>query len=43
MQTFIRVTEIWLPSRDRSRLEFGDGLYGPLSEFRAVSERTGFA
>lgn len=43
MQTFIRVTEIWLPSRDRSRLEFGDGLYGPLGEFRDVSERTAFA
>jgi hypothetical protein len=43
MQTFIRVAEIWLPSRDRSRLEFGDGLYGPLDDFRAVSERTSFA
>jgi hypothetical protein len=43
MQTFIRATEIWLPNRDRSRLEFGDGLYGPLGEFRAVSERTSFA
>ncbi len=43
MQTFIRVTEIWLPNRDRSRLEFGDGLYGPLGDFRAVSERTSFA
>jgi GAF domain-containing protein len=42
MQTFIRVTEIWLPNKDRSRLEFGDGLYGPLGDFRAVSERTSF-
>ena len=26
--TFIRVVEIWTPSKDGSLLEFQDGLYG---------------
>src|SRR5882757_1967184 len=42
MKTFIRVTEIWVPSQDRSKLQFLDGLYGPLGEFRAVSEQMRF-
>lgn len=43
MKTFIRVTEIWVPSRDGRTIEFGGGLYGPLTEFRTVSENTQFA
>jgi hypothetical protein len=42
-QPFIRATEIWVPTADRRRLELGAGLYGPLSEFAAVSQRTRFA
>jgi hypothetical protein len=36
MKTFIRVTEVWGPARNRTQLEFADGLYGPLKAFRAV-------
>ncbi|PPC92079.1 MAG: GAF domain-containing protein [Methylobacter sp.] len=43
MKTFIKVTEIWRPSPDRARLEFSAGLYGELSEFKAVSEKKTFA
>ncbi len=43
MKTFIRVAELWLPNRDRSRLEFGGGLYGKLTNFRAASEGMHFA
>lgn len=43
MKTFIKVTEIWLPSKDRTRLEFNAGLYGPLNEFRVASEKESFA
>lgn len=44
MKTFIRIAEIWVPTKDRTQLEFGDGLYGPLGEFRATSRgmRFGF-
>jgi hypothetical protein len=44
MKTFIRIAEIWVPTKDRMQLEFGDGLYGPLGEFRAASRgmRFGF-
>lgn len=42
-RSFIRVTEIWAPSADGARLELSAGLYGPLSEFREVSEKTCFA
>lgn len=42
MKTFIRVCEIWVPSRDRTVLEFQGGLYGPLKHFRAASERMCF-
>ena len=38
MKTFIRVSEIWVPSKDRTLLEFKDGLYGPHQHFRAGSE-----
>jgi hypothetical protein len=43
MKTFIKVTEIWVPTKDRTRLEFSAGLYGVLNEFRGASERESFA
>lgn len=43
MKTFIKVTEIWVPAKDRARLEFSAGLYGPLNEFRVASEKESFA
>lgn len=43
MKTFIKVTEIWIPTKDRTRLEFGSGLYGELNEFRVASEKESFA
>lgn len=41
-QTFIRVIEIWVPSKDRRRLELGSGLYGPLSAFETASQAISF-
>ena len=41
-RNFIRVAEIWTPSRDRSVLEFNSGLYGDSIDFRAVSEKVCF-
>lgn len=39
MKTFIRVVELWVPDRTRTRLEFGGGLYREgLSAFKAASE-----
>jgi len=43
MKTFIRVTEVWVPSKNRTQLEFSDGLYGPLQNFREASERMRFS
>ena len=43
MKTFIKVTEIWIPGKDRTKLEFGSGLYGALTEFKAASEQQHFA
>ncbi|MFU8788707.1 MAG: GAF domain-containing protein [Methylobacter sp.] len=43
MNTFIKVTEIWIPTKDRTRLEFSAGLYGALNEFRVASEKESFA
>ncbi|HEY8219867.1 MAG TPA: GAF domain-containing protein [Methylobacter sp.] len=43
MKTFIKVTEIWVPTKDRARLEFSAGLYGALNEFRVASEKESFA
>lgn len=43
MKTFIKVTEIWVPTKDRTRLEFSAGLYGDLNEFRVASEKESFA
>ena len=42
MKTFIKVTEIWIPDKDRTRLEFGSGLYGGLIDFKAASEQQQF-
>ena len=42
MKTFIRVTEVWVPSKDRTQLELADGLYGSLQAFREVSEQMRF-
>ncbi len=43
MKTFIKVTEIWVPGKDRTQLEFNSGLYGPLTEFKSASEKQRFA
>jgi len=43
MKTFIKVTEIWIPDKDRTHLEFGSGLYGGLTDFKAASEQQQFA
>lgn len=44
MKTFIRVAELWVPDRTRTRLEFGGSLCSDeFSEFRALSENTLFA
>lgn len=43
MKTFIKVTEIWIPSKDRSLLEFDSGLYGTLTEFKNASKHQRFA
>ena len=44
MKTFIRVFELWIPDRTRTRLEFGGSLCGDVfSEFCALSESALFA
>src|SRR3954468_20426942 len=44
MRTFIRVVELWVPDRTRTRLEFGGGLGGAaFSDFIALSEHALFA
>jgi len=42
VKTFIRVTEIWVPSANGVTLEFGGGLYGPLDDLRELSEKSKF-
>jgi hypothetical protein len=42
MSTYIRITEIWVPTEDRKELRYLDGLYGPHDEFRALSQQTRF-
>ncbi len=37
MKTFIKATEIWVPSKDRSKLELNDGVYSDLDDFRNIS------
>ncbi len=41
-RSFMRATEIWMPSADGRHLEFSNGLYGPLSDFERVSRQTRF-
>lgn len=41
--TFIRVAEVWVPSADRTCLEFGGGLYGTAHRFGRVSRGMCFA
>ena len=43
MKTFIKVTEIWVPDKQRTHLEFDSGLYGGLVKFKAASEQQQFA
>lgn len=43
MKTFVKVIEVWVPGRDRSRLELGTGLYGSCKSFRKVSELKRFS
>ncbi|WMT72854.1 GAF domain-containing protein [Bradyrhizobium sp. Ash2021] len=44
MKTFIRVVELWVPDRTRTRLEFGGSLCSAeFSEFKAISENALFA
>lgn len=42
MKTFIKVIEIWIPDRERTRLVFGSGLYGALDDFKIASEKQHF-
>ncbi len=43
MKTFIKVTEIWIPDKKRTQLEFSAGLYGAFTEFKSASEQQHFA
>ncbi|MCU7939658.1 MAG: GAF domain-containing protein [gamma proteobacterium symbiont of Bathyaustriella thionipta] len=43
MHTFIRVIEIWTPSGSGEVLEFNNGCYGPLEEFKNSSMKETFA
>jgi hypothetical protein len=42
MKTFIKVTEIWIPGKDRTQLELASGAYGDLEDFKTASEQTRF-
>ena len=42
MKTFIKVVESWVPSGDRTMLEFGGALYGTHTRFGAVSRKMCF-
>lgn len=42
MTPFIRVTELWLPTADRTELAYGGGFYGELEAFRAATEQVRF-
>jgi hypothetical protein len=43
MKTFIRATEVWVPTRDRALLELAGGLYGTASQFGAINRSMCFA
>jgi hypothetical protein len=42
MKTFIQVTEIWVPTQNRSHLVLANGIYGMLNDFKSASEQTSF-
>jgi hypothetical protein len=42
MKTFIKVVEIWVPTKERTQLELATGNYGDLKEFKTASEQTRF-
>ena len=42
MTSFIRALEVWVPSNDRSMLEFGGGHYGAATRFAAISRELCF-
>lgn len=41
-RAFIRATEIWVPNEEGTELSLGAGLYGPLTGFAEVAQRTRF-
>ena len=41
-KTFIKATEYWLPSSDRTLLEFGGGLYAPGARMASISREMCF-
>lgn len=44
MKTFIKVTEIWVPNKDRTQLELNRGVYGrDYKTFMSISEHKKFA
>ncbi len=44
MKTFIKVTEIWVPNKERTQLELNSGVYGQdYKEFMLISENKKFA
>jgi hypothetical protein len=43
VKTFIRIMEYWVPSRDRTYLEYGGGSYGNAKRFGALSRALCFA
>ncbi len=43
METFIKVTEIWVPNKDYSRLVLKNGIYDGFQGFKAISEQKEFA
>ena len=43
MNTFIKITEIWVLNKDRTHLELKEGIYGEFTEFKAISENKQFA
>ena len=42
MKTFIKVAEIWVPTKEGTQLELASGIYGTLTDFKEASEQTRF-
>ena len=42
MKTFIKVAEIWVPTKEGTQLELATGIYGTLTDFKEASEQTRF-